>query len=158
MWFLPRLPKRTVPTRRSKFLSRLAQEPRSMRMPTKKKCSMWSEDIYDFRLATQLRNMAQEVWFTRAKNVPHLFANIGNEEAVVIVIARPGGIEKFFFEVGTEIGATDAPGYSSAGRNRKDFGSCACIRNHSVSASRIDARLSRSSEPIRRSGPLSLEG
>jgi quercetin dioxygenase-like cupin family protein len=44
-----------------------------------------------------------------AKNVPHLFANIGNEEAVVIVIARPGGIEKFFFEVGTEIGATDAP-------------------------------------------------
>jgi quercetin dioxygenase-like cupin family protein len=44
-----------------------------------------------------------------AKNVPHLFANTGNEEAVVIVIARPGGIEKFFFEVGTEIGATDAP-------------------------------------------------
>src|SRR5260221_1464131 len=28
---------------------------------------MWSEDIYDFRLATQLRNMAQEVWFTRRK-------------------------------------------------------------------------------------------
>jgi quercetin dioxygenase-like cupin family protein len=44
-----------------------------------------------------------------AKNVPHLFANTGNEEAVVVVIARPGGVEKFFLEVGTEIGATDAP-------------------------------------------------
>ena len=43
-----------------------------------------------------------------AKNVPHLFANTGNEEALVIVIARPGGIEKFFLEVGTQIGATDA--------------------------------------------------
>jgi quercetin dioxygenase-like cupin family protein len=44
-----------------------------------------------------------------ARNVPHLFVNMGNEEAVVIVIARPGGIEKFFLEVGTEIAATDAP-------------------------------------------------
>jgi quercetin dioxygenase-like cupin family protein len=44
-----------------------------------------------------------------ARNVPHLFVNIWNEEAVVIVIARPGGIEKFFLEVGTEIAATDAP-------------------------------------------------
>ena len=34
---------------------------------------------------------------------------MGNEEAVVIVIARAGGIEKFFLEVGTEIAATDAP-------------------------------------------------
>jgi len=44
-----------------------------------------------------------------ARNVPHLFGNMGNEEAVVIVIARPGGIEKFFLEVGTEIAAMDAP-------------------------------------------------
>jgi uncharacterized RmlC-like cupin family protein len=44
-----------------------------------------------------------------AKNVPHLFANARNEEAVVIVIARPGGIEKFFLEVGTEIGAKEVP-------------------------------------------------
>ena len=44
-----------------------------------------------------------------ARNVPHLFVNMGNEEAVVIVIARAGGIEKFFLEVGTEIAATDAP-------------------------------------------------
>jgi hypothetical protein len=34
---------------------------------------------------------------------------MGNAEAVVIVIARPGGIEKFFLEAGTEIAATDAP-------------------------------------------------
>jgi quercetin dioxygenase-like cupin family protein len=44
-----------------------------------------------------------------AINVPHLFANIGTEEAVVIVLARPAGIEKFFLEVGTKIGPTDAP-------------------------------------------------
>jgi quercetin dioxygenase-like cupin family protein len=44
-----------------------------------------------------------------AKNVPHLFANTGNEEAVMIVITKPGGIEKFFLEIGTEIGATDIP-------------------------------------------------
>jgi quercetin dioxygenase-like cupin family protein len=30
-----------------------------------------------------------------ARNVPHLFVNMGNEEAVVIVIARPGGIANF---------------------------------------------------------------
>ncbi len=44
-----------------------------------------------------------------AKNVPHLFVNTGDEEAVVIVIARPGGIDRFFAEVGTEIDAADAP-------------------------------------------------
>jgi len=44
-----------------------------------------------------------------AKNVPHLFVNTGDEEAGVIVIARPGGIDRFFAEVGTEIGAADAP-------------------------------------------------
>jgi MGT family glycosyltransferase len=43
------------------------------------------------------------------RTVPHLFVNMGNAEAVVIVIARPGGIEKFFLEVATEIAATDAP-------------------------------------------------
>jgi hypothetical protein len=44
-----------------------------------------------------------------AKNVPNLFANTGNEEAVMIVITRLGGIEKFFLEIGTEIGATNVP-------------------------------------------------
>jgi quercetin dioxygenase-like cupin family protein len=43
------------------------------------------------------------------RTVPHLFVNMGNAEAVVIVIARPGGIEKFFLEAGTKIAATDAP-------------------------------------------------
>jgi quercetin dioxygenase-like cupin family protein len=44
-----------------------------------------------------------------AKNVPHLFVNVRSEEAAVIVIARPGGIERFFLKVGIKIGATDAP-------------------------------------------------
>jgi quercetin dioxygenase-like cupin family protein len=44
-----------------------------------------------------------------ARNVPHFFVNMRNEEAAVIVIARPGGIENFFLKAGTEIGATDAP-------------------------------------------------
>jgi quercetin dioxygenase-like cupin family protein len=44
-----------------------------------------------------------------ARDVPHLFVNMGNAEAVVIVIARPGDIEKVFLEAGTEIATTDAP-------------------------------------------------
>ena len=44
-----------------------------------------------------------------ARNVPHFFVNMRNEEAAVIVIARPGGIENFFLKAGTEIGATDEP-------------------------------------------------
>jgi quercetin dioxygenase-like cupin family protein len=44
-----------------------------------------------------------------ARNVPHFFVNMRTEEAAVIVIARPGGIENFFLEVGTKIGPTDAP-------------------------------------------------
>ena len=44
-----------------------------------------------------------------ARNVPHFFVNMQNEEAAVIVIARPGGIENFFLKVGIEIAATDTP-------------------------------------------------
>jgi quercetin dioxygenase-like cupin family protein len=44
-----------------------------------------------------------------AINVPHLFANTGEEDSMVVVLARPAGIEKFFLEVGSEIGATEAP-------------------------------------------------
>jgi hypothetical protein len=70
---------------------------------------MWSEENYAFRLPKRPRNMGQEALVRAAINVPHLFVNTGDEGAGVIVIARPGGIDRFFGEVGTGIGAADAP-------------------------------------------------
>jgi uncharacterized RmlC-like cupin family protein len=63
---------------------------------------MWSGEKLRFQAGDAIEEHGPGSLVHAAKNVPHLFANARNEEAVVIVIARPGGIEKFFLEIGAK--------------------------------------------------------
>jgi quercetin dioxygenase-like cupin family protein len=57
------------------------------------------------------------MWLPR--DIPHVWANIGDSEGKLILACFPGGFEKFFDEVGSEM-LTVAPGSSAANQRMKD--------------------------------------
>jgi hypothetical protein len=60
---------------------------------------------------------AASMWLPR--DIPHVWANIGDSEGKLILACFPGGFEKFFDEVGSEM-LTVAPGSSAANQRMKD--------------------------------------